>query len=69
LVDSIAGIATTKKVSRIQYSTNIDDSKKETWHAITEWRVKHMANWKKFKQPLLEAEQMKKTLHEPVNTV
>ncbi|HAH49107.1 DUF4268 domain-containing protein [Gimesia sp.] len=60
-----------KKVSRIQYPLDIDGYDKENWPTLIDWMVKHMTRLEKtFKQPLLEAaEQMKKTLQEPVNTV
>ncbi|QDT89853.1 DUF4268 domain-containing protein [Gimesia algae] len=60
-----------KKVSRIQYPLEIDGYDKENWPELIDWMIKHMSRLEKtFKQPLLEAaEQMKKTLQEPVNTV
>tara|TARA_R110000850_G_scaffold66972_26_gene148914 strand:- start:2146 stop:2847 length:702 start_codon:yes stop_codon:yes gene_type:complete len=59
------------KASNIQYVAQFYTADKETWPEIIDWMIKHMTKLEiVFKQPLLEAaEQMKKTLQEPVNTV
>ena len=60
-----------KKASRVRFHKPFEGFQKENWPEMIKWLIENMIRFEKtFKQPLLEAaEQMKKTVQEPVNTV